>query len=229
MEKQDIKLSDVSRILFGEVPGEFYVEVIFRILIIYLVLMISMRVMGKRMASQIGRNEMAAMVSLAAAIGVPLQDPSRGLLPVIVIALIVMFFQSLITRRAAIDQRFERISQGNIELLITDSILNLEGMERSRLSRNRLFAQLRSMQVSHLGMVDRLFLEANGTFSLKLNPEARPGLSIMPEWDQEFLSTMEQDEEAVACGRCGKTVTKSEQPLTCPNCGRANEWTVAIK
>src|SRR5690606_24140050 len=110
MEAQDIKLSDISRILFGEVPGVFYIEVILRILVIYLVLMGALRIMGKRMSSQIGRNEMAAMVSLAAAIGVPLQDPVRGILPIFVIAFVVMFFQGWIARKAAVDQGFERLS-----------------------------------------------------------------------------------------------------------------------
>ncbi|MBK1438494.1 DUF421 domain-containing protein [Parapedobacter sp. ISTM3] len=229
MEKQDIQLSDLPRILFGEVPGIFYVEVIFRIAIIYLVLMGSMRLMGKRMASQIGRNEMAAMVSLAAAIGVPLQDPSRGILPIFVIAFVVMLFQSVIAARAATDQRFERISQGNVELLITDGVLNLEGMKKSRLSRGRLFAQLRASQITHLGMVSRLFLEANGTFSLKPNPEPTAGLPVIPSWDKDFLATMETDSEQVACGHCGKVVAKKEQPLTCASCHRANEWSIAVK
>jgi len=229
MEAQDIKLSDISRILFGEVPGVFYIEVILRILVIYLVLMGALRIMGKRMSSQIGRNEMAAMVSLAAAIGVPLQDPVRGILPIFVIAFVVMFFQGWIARKAAVDQGFERLSQGNVELLVNDAVLNLDGMKRSRVSRGRLFAQLRSFQVTHLGMVDRLFLEANGTFSLKRHPEPRPGLPVIPAWDRDFLASMEEDRESLACSRCGTTVKRAEPPSACPTCGTVEEWSIAVK
>ncbi|MFC3199995.1 DUF421 domain-containing protein [Parapedobacter deserti] len=229
MEKQDIQLSDVSRILFGEVPGVFYIEVVFRIAVIYLVLMISMRGMGKRMASQLGRNEMAAMVSLAAAIGVPLQDPARGLLPIVIIAVVVIFFQHAIAKKAATDQRFESISQGNVALIVSDGVLDLKQLARSRLAKGRLFAQLRSSQITHLGMVERLFLEANGTFSLKRSPDPKAGLSIMPSWDEEFVGSMKIDFALVACARCGKTVTKDQQPLTCPNCHQANEWTKAVR
>lgn len=229
MKKQDIHLSDISRILFGEVPAVFYLEVIFRIAVIYLVLMACMRIMGKRMTSQIGRNEMAAMVSLAAAIGVPLQDPVRGLLPIFIIAAVVMFFQSLIAKKAAVNQRFERFSQGNIALLVSDGVLDLTSLKQSRLPRSRLFAQLRSFQITHLGMVERLFLEANGTFSLKRNGKPNSGLSIIPAWDTEFVATMNVDTESVACAHCGNVLTKSEQPLVCPICHQTGEWTVAVR
>lgn len=149
MEKQDIQLYDIPRILFGEVPAAFYLEAVFRMVVIYLVLMLSMRFMGKRLASQIGRNEMAAMVSLAAAIGVPLQDPTRGILPIVIIAFVVMFLHNLTGRKAAANQQFERFSQGDMALLIADGVLDLENLKKSRLARGRLFAQLRFTKVTH--------------------------------------------------------------------------------
>jgi hypothetical protein len=86
MKKEDIHLGDWQRMFFGEVPGGFYWEVVLRIAVIYLILMVSMRLMGKRTASQLSRNEMIALVSLSAAIGVPLQAPDRGILAAVIIA-----------------------------------------------------------------------------------------------------------------------------------------------
>ena len=228
MEKQDIQLYDITRILFGEVPAVFYLEAVFRMVVIYLVLMLSMRFMGKRLASQIGRNEMAAMVSLAAAIGVPLQDPTRGILPIVIIAFVVMFFHNLTGRKAAANQRFERISQGDVALLIADGVLDLENLKKSRLARGRLFAQLRFTKITHLGMVEKPFLEANGTFSLKRSTDSSSGLPVIPAWDTDFLSDMEIDPAAVACANCGKIESKDQQPSTCPSC-QADEWTIAVR
>lgn len=91
MKSSEAELWDWMRILFGaEVPPVFLVEVLIRIIIIYLLLIGSMRIMGKRMSSMISRNEMIAMISLAAAIGIPIQDPARGLLPAFIIAGIVI-------------------------------------------------------------------------------------------------------------------------------------------
>lgn len=64
-----------------------------RITVIYLI--VSMRLMGRMVVSQLNRSEMIAMVSLAAAIGVPLQSPDRGILAAIVIAAIVISIQQV--------------------------------------------------------------------------------------------------------------------------------------
>lgn len=107
MKSEDIKLSDWSRILFGEAPPEFFIEIIIRTLFVFLILILSMRLFGRRMAAQINRIEMISMFSLAAAIGVPLQAPDRGLLPAVVIAIIVVSIGRLITTIAFGNQKFE--------------------------------------------------------------------------------------------------------------------------
>src|ERR1700710_2654351 len=120
MKKEQIHLSDWQRILMGEVPAVFYIELIIRALLIYLILMVSMRAMGKRMSAHLSRNELAALVSLAAAVGVPMMAPNRGILPAMVIAVVVIGIQRIIADRAAKNQSFEKISQGNVSVLIAD-------------------------------------------------------------------------------------------------------------
>lgn len=90
MNSTDAELWDWMRILLGGVPWIFLIEVIIRVVILYLLLVVSMRIMGKRMSAIISRNEMIAMVSLAAAVGLPMQEPSNGLLPPIIIAVVVI-------------------------------------------------------------------------------------------------------------------------------------------
>ena len=61
MESFEIKLTDLERIFSGEVPASFFLEIIFRTAFVYLILIISMRLMGKRMSSTLQRNELAAI------------------------------------------------------------------------------------------------------------------------------------------------------------------------
>jgi uncharacterized membrane protein YcaP (DUF421 family) len=96
MKSYEIHLSDWQRILLDQVPGEFYIELVIRAIVVYLVLMISIRAMGKRMSSQLSRNELAALVSLAAAIGVPMMAANSGLLPSVTVALVVVGVQRFI-------------------------------------------------------------------------------------------------------------------------------------
>ncbi|GAB4038401.1 DUF421 domain-containing protein [Spirosoma jeollabukense] len=229
MKKDDIYLYDWQRILIGEVPGMFYVEIIIRATAIYLLLVITMRLMGRRMASQLSRNEMAAMISMAAAVGVPILDAHRGLLPAYIIGVVVVFTQRIVSYYAAKSQRFEAISQGNISRLIENSVIQMPAMKEARLSRELLFAQLRSSGLTHLGHVKRMYMEANGAFTLVEETEPRPGLSILPEWDTEFIDQQEKVPGKNVCYHCGNPQPEAKaQADACDKCGHS-DWVPAFK
>src|SRR4051812_36575353 len=80
MDKDDIKLSDWHRILFGNAPVEFMAEVAVRTIIMFLLLLICVKLMGKRMAGKLTINELAVMLTLGAIVSVPMQIPERGIL-----------------------------------------------------------------------------------------------------------------------------------------------------
>lgn len=218
MKAEDIHINDWQRILFGEVPAGFYLEVVLRIVMIYLILMVSMRLMGKRMASQLSRSEMIGMVSLAAAIGVPLQSPDRGILAAVVIALIVISIQQLIALASSRNERLETLTQGDITLLIEDGYLKLHEMKRTGITRERAFSQLRSNSIYHLGEVKRLYFEADGTFTLIKQNDTVPGLPILPIWDKEYQEEVNKACDELVCERCGKVHTEKSVHVNCANC-----------
>ncbi|SDE80364.1 Protein of unknown function [Dyadobacter soli] len=217
MKKEDIYFGDWQRMFVGDVPGGFYWEVVLRIAVIYIVLMVSMRLMGKRMASQLSRNEMIALVSLAAAIGVPLQAPDRGILAAVVIAVVVVLVQQSLARLATRNQRFESATQGDLTILIADSRLDLKNMKVSGITKEKAFSQLRSNGIRHLGEVKRLYFEADGSFTLIRNADVPPGLGILPESDTEFVRQVCRPVSAHVCRRCGYALTQGLGP--CEKCG----------
>jgi uncharacterized membrane protein YcaP (DUF421 family) len=226
MKEYEIKLTDLQRILQGEVPFHFFIEVILRTAVIYLILMVSMRLMGKRMSSQLSRNEMAAVASLAAAVGVPLMNPDRGLLPAAVIAMVIITLQVLIAKIAAKSKKFESLTQDKYNILIKDGVLNHKAMILTRITRDRVLSQLRSQGISHLGMVKRLYFEAGGTFSLLQQSEPVPGLSSIPDWDREMSAKIHQQSMHKVCKFCGNYHTGAKDNR-CENCGK-DSWVYAV-
>src|ERR1700749_3909429 len=114
MEAWQIHYNDWVRILLGNMPPQFLIEVIMRVAFIYLLILFCIRLMGKRMAAQLSRNELVAISSLAASIGIPIQTPDRGLLPALLVALVVVAAQRMVATWLSRRQAFERRSQGNI-------------------------------------------------------------------------------------------------------------------
>lgn len=221
MDPEALDIWNLKRILVGEVPWVFLLEVVIRIFFIYFLLVISMRLMGKRMAGTMNRNELAAMVSLAAAIGIPMQQPDKGLLPAVIIALIVIGIQRAMAIWCFKDKKAEAATQGDLSIMVEDGCLKLDVLEKTGFSREMIYSQLRSSGIRNLGKVQRLYLESNGGFSLLRNPEASLGLSIIPEWDREFAYRQQKDAAALACKSCGKvTKNTSEYDKPCRRCGK---------
>ena len=228
MKPEDIHLSDWARILVGEVPGSFYIEAIIRVVFVYLLLVTSMHLMGNRMGSLLTRNEMIAMISLAAANGVALMAPDRGLLPVIVVAAVIISYQKLIAWRSFGHPKFESVVLDDLRILVEDGRLKLDMLAASVLSREQLLAQLRQESISNLGMVQRAYQEASGSFSILTFAEPRPGLSIMPLADKAYRDEQDKAPGQFACGSCGDLVPSHQVPATkCPRCGE-QQWQPAV-
>ncbi|RNI28267.1 DUF421 domain-containing protein [Rufibacter immobilis] len=228
MKPEDIQITDWLRIVLGEVPWSFLLEVVIRIAFIYFVLMLSMRVMGKRMASMLSRTEMAALVSLAAANGVALMDPSRGLLPIAIIAVVVVGIERLIAWRSTQDASFEHTVMDDLDILVKDGLLQLPVMEHARITRDRLFAQFRHEDIYNLGKVQRTYMEANGAFTIIQFPDEKVGLSLVPDLDPDLVEEQPKAEGVFACCHCGNLVESSTSPTAdCNQCG-SREWKPAV-
>ncbi|MBE7170592.1 MAG: DUF421 domain-containing protein [Williamsia sp.] len=231
MRPEEIKLSDVQRILFGQVPPEFYIELVIRGLLSYLLLIVAMRLLGSRMSGHISRLEMAALVSLSSAIGVPLLSPMNGILPAFIIAMIIVVISRIIARLSIKSKKVEDVTQGEFDTLIEDGIMDLDTMKKCSITRERLFSELRSLQVSHLGHVKRLYMEAGGAFTFVPNEQAFPGLLVLPGWDKDFLDDQIEWTNTTICKECGErkmqSIVISDDQVTCTNCG-AREWTRSV-
>lgn len=231
MKPEDIKLSDWHRIFIGPVPPEFYIELIIRGAIVYLLLVLTMRFMGRRVVPGTSRLQLSAIVALGSAIGVPLLSPTNGILAAFIITFIIILFTRLFAWLSVRKRSFEKAIMGSKEALVEDGILNLKNMRNARITRERLFAQLRFEHLVQLGKVKRMYIEASGTFTLIPSNEERPGLLLLPDWDKAFVNEMTEKTDIVICVECAteKPVeNKKDQAVKCPNCGACN-WTQAVQ
>jgi uncharacterized membrane protein YcaP (DUF421 family) len=222
-------ITDYLRILMGEMPWPFLLEATIRLIVLYLLLLTGLRLMGKRMAGQLSRTELAALVSLAAAVGTPILAADRGLLAPLVIAAVVVLSQRLLTHWSARHAGVEHTLEGNVCTVVAGGVLDLATMEHSVLSQERLFAQLRGQSLEHLGQVRRLYMEANGTFSLVEEEDPQPGLSLLPGWDESFRKLQPLAPGKFACLACGQVVEAPQLPThKCPHCGTP-KWEPAVE
>jgi len=215
---------DWKRLLVGDAPWWSLIEIGLRSVLIYLLLMGTMRLMGKRVAGQMSLSELAVIVTLGAAVGVPMQVQDRGMLPPVLILCIALAFQRGISRWAFESRRVEMATQGDALVLVKNGRLLLEAMRSAVLSRERLFSTLRNQSVTHLGEIERAYLETNGQLSLFKFATPRPGLCILPDFDDDAVACDDCAARHFVCTSCGYVCAALEEPgASCVHCG-ARRW-----
>jgi uncharacterized membrane protein YcaP (DUF421 family) len=219
MKKEDIHPFDLARIIFGEAPPLFLVEVFVRTLIMYIALLLFLKWLGKRMNSEISVMEMTIMIMVGAIISVPMQFPESGLLQGMLILLCTLGIYNGLNWLSVKKQSVEKLVQGEPVLLLKDGVLQLGVMEKSRVSRQQLFSILRNHRIFNLGQVRRVYLEACGLFSVFEQKEPRPGLPIFPPRDSALLDTQQEVVEPV-CTNCGFVQRSAVSEEMCFKCGK---------
>jgi uncharacterized membrane protein YcaP (DUF421 family) len=205
MEKDEIHFGDIKRWLFGQMPPEFMIEVFIRTILIYILLLITVRLMGKRMSGQISLTEMAVMITLGAIVSPVMQLPDRGLFFGVLVLLCALFFQRGYNYLGVKSSKAEDITQGTLSLMVKDGELNLKELAKARITRQQLFAMLREKKVQNLAKVKRAYFEACGILTVFETEEKKPGLPILPQCDPHIIPEVQYqaDHGVMACSNCG--------------------------
>lgn len=223
---QNPRLSDWKRLLVGDAPLGFLLEMVVRVTLVYLVLVVLLRVLGKRMSGQVSSLELAVMILLGAVAAPPFVSPERGLVPAFVILACLVGMHQLIAMLGARASRVELWTQGPTTLILKDGRLNTQELQRLGISNQQLFAKLRFQSVRQLGELKRIYFEPWGDLSLVRNPEPQPGLSVLSPADSSLRERQPTLDTLSACAECGSIVSRDARPTRCEFC-YGDRWMAA--
>jgi uncharacterized membrane protein YcaP (DUF421 family) len=227
MKKEDVELWDWHRILFGEAPPIFLLEVFLRTIIAFALLLVVLRLLGKKMNGQLNLTETSVMITLGAIISVPMQMPDRGIVLGIIALLCILILQRAINWGAAKNVKVENLAQGTLSILVKDGVMDLHMMRHAGVSKQDLFSALREQEYHNLAKAKRVYLEACGMLNVYEEHERRSGLAIYPSDENAMIEHSEKDDAHVACKNCGFVDSKDNHSEKCPRCD-ASQWMSAI-
>ncbi len=226
MKKEEIHLWDIKRILFGQAPPEFMLEVFIRSLVMYLIAIVVVRAMGKRMNGQHSIIELAVMVMMGAIISLPMQAPDRGILQGVLVLLVTLALLRSINLMGFKNAKLERTVHGDVFTLIKDGVLQKDVQTKTKITNQQVFEILRSRQIYNIAKVKRMYLEAYGIFSIYQEEKEKPGLPVYPQIDETIYESYESvSSNEKACANCG--TVQGTATSTCPTCA-SNQWVKAI-
>ena len=218
-----------NRLLFNELPTEFLLEVIFRSGVMFIVLLLTLRLTGKRGVKQLSVFETVIIIALGSAAGDPMFYEDVGLIPAITVFSVIILLYRFVTYLVGKSKKFEEFIEGKTECLIVDGKFAIDAFAKETLAQDEFFTELRLKSVEHLGQVRNAYLETSGEVSVFFykDEDVKYGLPILP---QRFLNKSKKipTDGRYACTFCGHTEQQKPGTATCQKCGKT-EWVAAIK
>jgi uncharacterized membrane protein YcaP (DUF421 family) len=145
-----------------------------RVLVLYTLLVIVMRLMGKRQIGQLQPFELVITIIVAELAVLPMNNPgipiTNGVIGILML-LAAEVFISLLTMKS---ERARALVCGTPTILINNGRLLPEAMHRLRLNLNDLLEQLRSKKYPNISDIAFAVLENNGALSIIPKADAVP-------------------------------------------------------
>lgn len=163
-----------------------------RTLLLYVVIILAVRIMGKRQISELQTSELVVTLLISDIAAIPMQDTEQsmlsGIVPILVLIVCEIIISFLMLKRAG----FRRIICGKPIVVINDGKIDQKQMHRLRMSTEDLCEQLRQQNVFNIEDVSFALVETNGKMSVLKKPE-----KDVPTTEQLKIKTEDKGIEAV--------------------------------
>lgn len=150
----------------------------FRAIILYVLVLIVMRVMGKREIGQLQPFELAISIMIADLATIPMADVGIPITTGVIAMLSLLIMHLLISFINLKSMRMRAIICGKPRILIYRGKIQEKALIKERFTINELEERLRSVNVMNLGDVEYAILETSGQISVIQKPNKR---NVTPE------------------------------------------------
>ena len=138
----------------------------YRTIIMFAIILVTMRILGKRQTGQLELNELVAAIMLSELAVSPITNPDHTLLHGIIPIAVLMGGELIISYTCMKSVRLRRFIMGRPSVVIQNGQINQNEMRRNRITLTELTEQMRTHGVTDISTVKYGILEINGTLSL---------------------------------------------------------------
>ncbi len=146
----------------------------FRTIVIYTLLSITLRIMGKRQVGELEVSELVSTLLLSEIASLPIENPEIPFLFALIPILFIFSIEIIITYLKNKWEPLKRLFESRPVFLIVRGEILQQELLRMRISINELIGECRLQGVSDLSDVEYAVLEQNGNLSLLLKSGKQP-------------------------------------------------------
>lgn len=218
-----------DELLWGDLDAGFLWQIAVRTVIMFIIILISLKILGKRGVKQLSVFELVIIISLGSAAGDPMFYKEVGLISALAVFVGIIICYKITTHLVFKFKSVEKVLEGEPLYLIDDGVFLIDNFNKEALGYDEFFSEMRQQSVSHLGQIDIAILEISGEVSLYFyeDHEVLYGLPILPTlYNKQTCEILE--EGYYSCSYCGFTeIIIPTKKHTCTHCNH-DKWVASI-
>ncbi|HHT67657.1 MAG TPA: DUF421 domain-containing protein, partial [Firmicutes bacterium] len=144
-----------------------------RTVLLYILVVITMRLMGKRQIAQLEPFELVIAIMIAELAVIPMQDRNIPLINGIIAITTLLFIQVTFSVLSLRSISFRSFLDGRYSLIIANGVIQEKEMRKARYNLDELLEQLRLKSIFSLADVEFAILETSGELSVLLKSQKR--------------------------------------------------------
>lgn len=158
---------------------------IIRTIILYFIVVLVVRIMGKRQIGEMQPSELVITLLLSEIIAMPMENTDIPLVSTVIPVLLLVSFEIIISALSMKSLKFRFLIQGHPIIIIRNGELQQGEMKKLRLTVDDILESLRQKDVFDISLVSYAIIETNGKMSVMLKPEyetlIRTDINISPK------------------------------------------------
>jgi uncharacterized membrane protein YcaP (DUF421 family) len=181
-----------------------------RTLLIYFLIFMMLRLMGKREIGKLSIFDLVISVMIAEIAVFVIEDPDRSLISGLMPMFVLVGIQILLSYWHLKNQRARSLLEGSPSVLIQNGQLNYHEMQRQRYNLDDLLQQLREKDIATVSEVAFAILENSGKLSIFKKPMAFLPLPLIMDGviQHEHLQKLGRDEQWLRKQLAKQTITE---------------------
>ena len=140
--------------------------VFFRAVILYIVIIFSMRLMGKRQLGELQPSELVITILMSNIATLPIEDLNIPMIMGVVPIFTLVCLDVIMSHLSLVSRKFRRMISGSPKIIIADGKIDQVQMKKLRFSIDDLLESLRSVQVFDISEVQLAVVETTGKISV---------------------------------------------------------------
>lgn len=152
------------------------ISVVFRTVVMYIVVIFSMRIMGKKNLGEFQPSDLVSTILISNLTSIIIEEPHIPVVYSISAIIIIMALEVFVSVWVKKSEKFAHVAQGKSFILVQNGVINQKAMKELRFSVDDVLEALRAKDIFYIEEVMLAIVETTGNVNVYKDPDAKSNI-----------------------------------------------------